>query len=422
MAKAYPVAYRREAREAGFHRPQAPVGIQIPRPANDNQRVSKPANDNIPSRRGPSPKQMAKAMLRTGLLRLVRPFPTPFDMALELALGYSNQGQVLDPYFNLHGYTLISGPCPRTPEFTEFVTNTSSLGCLGGQSRTETLPDWNVGMYPPVQVGSLQRGIIVWQFTNCVGNPGLDWESCMAVDPSAPRYAIHTQYVRPAGLQDNISPRWYPAPYYVPAYNPLLDPNYLPIGLPVPVPRPLPYRALSYASKQREKVAREQSPTRTEPYAIPVQLPLSPGFAPLTSPVGLTTQIWPVVGGMAPIPALHQHRYEPPPPGTKERKLILAAGGALAAAANILTESADFVEALYFAIPGYLRPYKGRTTVQERVDAIYRHFKDIDIAQAVENLLVNEAGDRIGGSKGRLSREAKRRFYNRTGVNLLPSF
>lgn len=449
MGKAYPGAYRKKVRDfaeaAGLRQPdlerlqRAALGLEernrnMPVPYDYDRSGSKAAAARRKAEEALaassrshalSRRQLAKAIIRGGIYGGANlPFPGPWGMALDAAqwlVDTLTPGQ-LDAYFASYGYTLISGPCAGGPEFTEIVTNTSSLGCIGSQARSESPPDWTVGAYGTPQV-TTQRGVIQWSMQSCPAFPGSDYETCLALGGD-PRYRLFQQWVRPSGNILSTPPRWHPMPQRFWIQNYLWDPNVLPIGQYVPLARPLPVRQLSRLARQKQKVALEQSPTRRDPVVVRDPVPALTGKkVPLFPSRPIATQVFPGSGGVG-IPIKPEYQYSAPPPGDKERKLIISIDpkSPLGIIGNLVTETDDFIEALYFAIPGYLRPYRGRTTTIQRVNAIYKHFNAIDMNKAISNLIENEAGDRIGGSKGRLTREAKQRHFKRTGQSLLPSF
>lgn len=77
---------------------------------------------------------------------------------------------------------------------------------------------------------------------------------------------------------------------------------------------------------------------------------------------------------------------------------------------NVITEGRDFVQALWKALPKKFRskPQKGRKTltVQQMLRDIYDHLNDIDLADAVLNVIENEIQDRFYGGVGQRFKQA----------------
>lgn len=103
---------------------------------------------------------------------------------------------------------------------------------------------------------------------------------------------------------------------------------------------------------------------------------------------------------------------QPPGPGVKERKIRIGLTGGPARIVNVITEGRDFVQALWKALPKKFRskPKKGRKTltVQQMLRDIYDHLNDIDLADAVLNVIENEIQDRFYGKAGQKYRDAAR--------------
>jgi hypothetical protein len=67
---------------------------------------------------------------------------------------------------------------------------------------------------------------------------------------------------------------------------------------------------------------------------------------------------------------------------------------------SIVTESLDVTNALYDALPDEFKP-KFRENQVGKLKTLYRHLDKVDIAQAIQNLLINNAEDAILGRLGK---------------------
>lgn len=145
------------------------------------------------------------------------------------------------------------------------------------------------------------------------------------------------------------------------------------------------------------------------PFPDPVPVRLAPQ-QPRTNPWGET------VRGPRPNPRTFPNRPDlphKPPPRTKERKAMLALGGPMAWIVGALTESMDAVDALYRALPEWLRKrlwkeHGGYMSPWDKANALYRHLGDVDIGKAVNNLIMDEIEDRAWGALGRITATANR--------------
>ncbi len=118
----------------------------------------------------------------------------------------------------------------------------------------------------------------------------------------------------------------------------------------------------------------------------------------------------PVKGPPVSVPpgAVPDHVASQPPRGTQEKKLILGASGKVATVINLVTETKDVVEAVYKALPAKRRP-KGKTlTPQAKGLLIIKHFKELDPAIAVKELIKNQAEDKLFGKLGKVTGKANR--------------
>lgn len=128
----------------------------------------------------------------------------------------------------------------------------------------------------------------------------------------------------------------------------------------------------------------------------------------------------------------------PPPPRTRERKFSLTVGGtALGSLFGTLTETGDFIDSLYEALPCAVRGGRmirraygtafcasAPRSMADKAKMVWDNLGDVDIAFALENLLINEAKDWFFSRVGRKTRDANRRlslYGGRVQVGLGPA-
>lgn len=125
---------------------------------------------------------------------------------------------------------------------------------------------------------------------------------------------------------------------------------------------------------------------------------------PSAPPVAEPWEPWPSIDveiqpGQKPRVGLGSHFNRPPGRGEKEKKMKARTNVGLVLEA--LAEGADFVDAIYKSIPGKYRRWKGRDgkwrdsaiTPQDKIKFIWTHFERVDVADALTNLVENEAED-----------------------------
>lgn len=395
MGLAYPTTgYRNRPRgRAALDGFQGPV--QLPTPANDNRpplRVPRPANDNVPPARPrvpPAVKQLG-GIARRGL----RFFPPGrlLDAGLEVYELYRGRaetagGQQLEyPGWNL------AGQCNSLPIHRYINTTQSLLGaCLTGQT---------VGSAYPVSqpVPTSYTRIMLYN----VYRTEFGFERGRTVA------TFWREAPGPAQL-----PRWVEAPGRLPIWRPplkvpypALDPFSLPIGQPVSTPKPIPYRALPYLKPNPWRSPSEQT----------IRMPRTVGRA---RPEGLgSIELYPNPGNRI----RPGHALKPAPKGTKERKFriySIRAGSALGRSLSVVTEAKDFVDAIYDALPD---KYKRRWhSPHEKAWLIYRHFLEIDVAEAIQNVIENQIEDWILGKAAQQMAKASRRRGSPFGLTVGPA-
>lgn len=289
---------------------------------------------------------------------------------------------------------------------------------------TVPVPTCLVNVYPgPVMQqpfttdpGATMRSAYTWQYNQCVpGGAGVPWSACADIGR---RYSRSEVYLFPASPGKLIRSIHAPAPRWLP--NPALDPALLPINKPAPLPRPLPRTQWRAAEKRNERqYGLGRQAVRPNPLARPDSW-RDPMIAEALFPYPSARV------QLAPSPKLlpGRHRFRPPPRGTKERKFILnSVPGALRLLANAVTETNDFVEALYFAVPPRYRSEfskQNRAGLHEKMAIIYRHYDKINVEHAINNLIDNQIEDTIFGIAGGLQGRANRKLGLSTGPRPVP--
>lgn len=137
-------------------------------------------------------------------------------------------------------------------------------------------------------------------------------------------------------------------------------------------------------------------------------------------------------GGMAGKPPKYHDQISPnqnPDRGDKERKL--KAGPALTKVLRYIghvTEAADFVDAIYDALPSQYRPrYKNtkyekqNVSYREKLQALYDHWDKVEVDQAVYNLIYENAMDRVWGEIGKAGAQVSKNLghHHGAGINSL---
>lgn len=213
-----------------------------------------------------------------------------------------------------------------------------------------------------------------------------------------------------------------------PSLNPEAEPVEVP-GMPVrPSPQPVPAALADALPKTaqgqllRGYVAPWELPVKAPDYVV---MPIE-GLGPVYLPVAqLGTEVS-VTPGQAPVQRPSQHRNARPPFRTKERKFILsAAGGSLAGMIiGAVTESDDFIDDLWNALPDDLKKshkrYKGKdgkwhvakVGELQKAQAVFLHFDSIDLGAALHNVIVDQATDAAYGRLGRLNAKAQRNVHD----------
>jgi hypothetical protein len=245
--------------------------------------------------------------------------------------------------------------------------------------------------------------------------------------PGPPEMVLANRYPVSTGFRYDSVQRWtrdaignsaVPAPVRSPVTRtvetvrrsfPNVDPDMFPPGVSLD-PLPLPYRLRNskrytdtYQGHHRERVSRR--PKRMKGYEVAA----SRIEATITVDPKTDTAF---VGQPPPPDHAATHLLVPPRRGEKETKFSGRLGGVhrfLVTWGMTPTEWLDFLDALYAALPGEVRSnprYHGN--VSNRVRAVYENLEKIDVAQAIENVILNQIEDAIiGRAQGALARYGK---------------
>lgn len=226
-------------------------------------------------------------------------------------------------------------------------------------------------------------------------------------------YRVSHHYKRdtlPVGRAPRVS---YPARGVQPIFKEVVAPLPAIVQAPLDAVAPGEVRPLRFSEVPKQRPLRRLSPIE-QTQRGPVRLPdlNKQLFRDADGRAGPTITITP--SGVSSRPGSTSF---PKPPGkhVRERKVIVAVGGVVKTIVNVATEAQDFVRSLWQALPKEFRsrPPKGKrsVTLQAMMWDIYMHLGDVDIPQAIRNLIANEIQDRFYGKAGKAYRESARRLH-----------
>lgn len=297
--------------------------------------------------------------------------------------------------YGAEGYQVCTPPCVgRTPTHIKSTTLASCVYAPSGCGLTNQAigPNLLFGQTVPAS----HRQVTLWEFDHFVAGVG--------------RYNFVQEFIKPAGAQ--MSPAWLQMQHYqpLPSWIPSLDPETIPIQKPAPAPLPVPQRVANRRVSERLG----QSPARQAGYGLPEVVVQPPPPVP-----SVIVDVDVATGAVRSRLTTRPHRKVPPKKREKERKpqSPFQPTRAMGVALNVLTESLDAIDALWWALPKSVRGmYQGkRASGTEKIGAIWRHFGEIDLHQAAINLIINDVGDTV---IGRLNRAAHKSWY-RSAVGAL---
>lgn len=300
--------------------------------------------------------------------------------------------------YSLAGWTLRHGPCASPSGYSpqpvawryDAPEPTPPLACLTGQSvsgpnDSPLTTDHALRMYYKLDHPTLNRYATyeIW------GRP--DDGAVGARRDALPRPRLqqaHSFYPNEATL---------PGIYWVPG------------GAVAPTPLPVPYIVAPYLPAW---VGPDQLPESGRGYER--------GTLPRTTP-GWQVEIVP---GQKPIVRTRPNPRRPPRARERERKQRLVGASAAVYRAlqdtiNFVTESDDFINAVWRAIPAELRPRRALHDPVNKMADIARHWDKLNVREALCNLVAENLEDRIYGATGRATQRASQRFGHLAGLESL---
>lgn len=372
----------------GLRRSTSPAPVPdspgIPGPANDNKRWNppRPDNDNIP--RKPRSKKKKRNWTKWGWRQFG---PNYFDDVVRDAahnIAYA-AGHGLSPLAVASGSPeQCNIACGNVIGVKPWALNSDI--CLDGQApgtiyaMGESIP----GTYS--SIATVERRNFLGNCTSYTGNNvgGITrYYVASATSRFAPR-PMHwpAEWPLPGQPAPHTTPRSQPAPSPAPYVMPQLDPETQPGKGPniSPTPKPVPYPRVPQLRPYPDRVNQRQV-----------------GYGVAVSPQPGTGVHW----NPKPVP------YAPGPPrppraGEKERKFGMTGPGASAMYTALryameLTELSDLVSALWKAMPAKLRRESGCTNQGCRLVYIAKHLDDINMADALWNIIENQVEDALVG-------------------------
>lgn len=409
----YPVAYRTgnaDAGAAGFQ--SAPAPSPAP-PANDNapryggrpSSVGRPANDNTPGTRRPGGRRLPGRLPHRLHPLAAAAFRRAAMLSPALAAAYYG-----------YQYFFANQIVPQSVTVGELLMGDYAwyagvVNCAGGAILIPSLNNrLNCGSSPYYWYRTEEP----WD------NPPVDQQYFIGVwDPRIPHvyngldqgiWDYYGTLYRTVASGSATMPEWVPggviAPQPDPATDlevlpwPQLDPMSQPIHRARPEPAHLPISVVPYLRPENPNYAPGNGPLRgpvpvpaTPPEHVTVEVtdPYSPPTASASSPV-----------------------RRPPGPRTREKKArLLRAWAPFNRVLSSVTEGLDFIDAVFYALPANRR--WGAYTPQAKLARIWKHYDEIDIEQALLNLLINEIQDRVIGSLASAAARAEKPYLDATG-------
>lgn len=336
--------------------------------------------------------------------------------------------------------------CGGTPQFGKYQQSYSYPGSCGIPQVISPQPDFiSTGFVKSIQLWQIHPITTYIDGKNWVALPAIKY-----VQVFGPGVSVRNNIAFAIPMADSS---YFPWPL-------ALAPAMAPIQQPRPRELPIPWGALPGVKQnpgvpsavQIESVydiprasdtapAVESFPNVSIPAIGGVVLPgtgvANPGQTAIPGETGIS---YPAIPGVVPVAIPTTHFMKPPGPATKEKKFILTPGAANAVVKifNTLTETEDFIDALYWAVQpewtGHvvhgrrIMEYdrlKGRKvwwkkngkwhsrwvndpSMAAKADYVYRHLGDMDLRKAVANYIKNEIGDRAYGTIGKLGAKAAR--------------
>lgn len=203
--------------------------------------------------------------------------------------------------------------------------------------------------------------------------------------------------------------RWHPAAR--PNVNPYASPNYSyewQVEIPSDKPRLKPRPRRKVDPKVRP---RPRERPRERPLERPLDRPIEkydPWTEPKGKPLDRPRLDYRTHTRLDPRPKLYVSKKPKAP--VKEVKMRARAGyGAIMALVGTATESLDFFEAMYKALPEKYK-IKGRSRFMSRMRVLFKHYDKIAVGRALEEIFWNQAEDMLFGGVGRMQATSVRRL------------
>lgn len=212
----------------------------------------------------------------------------------------------------------------------------------------------------------------------------------------------------PIGMKALPVRRWHPAQDAMAAIDPLSQP----VGAPEPDPNLAPKpRALP---KRGENPWRSPEEQRQASYDVPPR----PGETPRPDVRG--RRVVREIGKPNQVTAASPKR-EPPGPRVKEKKVRSKFARVVGAIVNEVSETTDYIDAVFKALPKKRRP-RWMKRPDQRIHQIWTHWDELDWEQVAINLVLNEIEDRSIGYLGKKSKQAREAVAAVLGVDPLVGF
>lgn len=278
-------------------------------------------------------------------------------------------------------------------------------------------------------VGSTYRLKVteIWTRPNETTN---DWSPPVPARAPAPAplpYPVVGPWADPF-VPPGFTPVIVPRPHQYP--NPHTYPTPAPRPAPVPSPTVRPRNPWRDPAEQPTRGPRPRPRPRPDPRPRPfprprpgddpiTEIPRLPDPAPGVSPQPGGAPVIVQGPGEAPSGHVKPRPQVRPRKGEKEKKVWVgrAAAKYLQPILGTLTETMDFVEAFYKALPKCARP-KGFVGPVRQAEAVYKNFELINLRELMINLLTMQVEDEIIGRQG----QAMANFSNMTGSQAGYSF
>lgn len=379
-----------------------------PRPANDNW--PRPANDNLPKAWRDVARLAARQHPAFRAMQVGRILLDAYQASQAVPEASPSRIVSGDFYF---------GACLGRPPGALWSGPGTQASCTAAAESNRLNTAWMTGSWPKGATTTL-ASIRTYNYVRPAPAPTA-WYSYRGAyfrNPGAPAVAA-----LPYRIPQTRASRQY-HPVSEPALAPLAK-GALELGhVQLPGMQQLPSN-LSWPRSNAVNAVREAMGLRNEVLPNPATRPnpavspkpgLVPGAAILPTPWGSAVQ---VPGGsidvrpgqVVPGPS---HKFEPPLPGVRERKIkITAAYVAAGAVINAITETGDFVEQIWDALPDEFktarRTKSGNLRFDRMLKDLFRGWRRIDWDKAAVNLQTNSLEDQIYGTIGLLGQAGMQR-------------